>query len=346
MTILLACRFDAQEWADWLPALDAALPGETWRRADDAAAASPGERAAVDVAIVANPQPGQLVGYPNLGFVQSLWAGVDRLLDDPSLPAHLPLARMVDPAMTAAMAQTAAWAVLSLHRGFHHYARQQAEGRWSPLPQRRADECRVLVAGAGELGLAVARQLLTLGYPVDSWGRSARCRVDLNAELLTPATAPVATPELPPPRWRYGSGEADWQRFAAEAEVVINLLPLTPQTRGFFDAARLAGLRRGAGLVNLARGAAVVDADLLAALASGQIGHAVLDVFTQEPLAPDHPYWRHPQVTVLPHVAALTDPRSAAVVAAHNIRRVRAALGRGAPLPDDLSGRVERARGY
>ena len=109
---------------------------------------------------------------------------------------------------------------------------------------------------------------------------------------------------------------------------MINLLPLTPDTRGLLDAHLLAALPRGAGLVNLARGAHLVDTDLLAALASGQIGQAVLDVFDAEPLPAEHPYWRHPQVTVLPHVAALTDARSAAAAVARNID----ALARGAPL--------------
>ena len=120
--------------------------------------------------------------------------------------------------------------------------------------------------------------------------------------------------------------------------MLINLLPLTPDTRGLIDATLLAQLPRGAGLVNLARGAHLVDADLLAALASAQIGQAVLDVFAHEPLAADHPYWQHPRVVVLPHVAALTDARSASAVVARNIE----ALATGAP----LANLVARDAGY
>jgi glyoxylate/hydroxypyruvate reductase len=124
----------------------------------------------------------------------------------------------------------------------------------------------------------------------------------------------------------------------AAAEIVVNLLPLTATTRGLLDARLFAALPRGASIVNLARGAHVVDADLLASLDSGHLHRAVLDVFHSEPLAAGHAFWHHPQVTVLPHVAALTDERSAAAVAAANLR----ALAQGAP----LAHLVDRARGY
>ncbi|MEY2875382.1 MAG: hypothetical protein RLZZ373_2753 [Pseudomonadota bacterium] len=300
MTIALACRFDAAEWAAWWPALAEALPGETLVRADTPDDHDPAE---VEIAIVANPAAGALQRYPRLRLVQSLWAGVDRLLADPTLPADLPIVRMVDPAMNAAMAETALWAVLTLHRGFHVYARQQRGGRWQPHPQRRADEVRIGVLGQGQMGGEVSRRLRTLGYRVTGWRRG---------EPLGPVLA--------------------------DSEILVNLLPLTPDTRGLLDAVRLRQLPRGAALVNLARGAHVVDADLLAALDDGHLSHAVLDVFHQEPLPADHRYWSHPAVTVLPHVAAQTDARSAARVVAQNV----AAWRRGEP----LAHRVDRPAGY
>lgn len=311
MSILLCGDFDASERDEWQQALAAALPGETL--VTDRAAADP---AAVDVAIVANPPPGSLQGLPALRLVQSLWAGVDRLLGDPTVPPEVPLARMVDPAMNEAMAETALWAVLALQRDFFAYARQQRAARWQPWPQRRAADWPVLVLGLGEMGRTAALRLAANGYPVTGWSRR-----------------PHEVPGL-----RCVAGEAALGPALADAAVVVNLLPLTPQTRGFFDAARLAAMRPGAHLVNLARGAHLVDHDALAALASGQLGELVLDVFAAEPLDPAHPYWAHPRVTVLPHVAAQTDVRSAAAVAADNVGRLRS----GAPLQH----LVDRPRGY
>ena len=315
MTVLLATDLPPEENRTWRAALAAALPGERLLLADDALDAS--ARDSVDVAIVANPPPGSLAGLPRLRLIQSLWAGVDRLLADPQLPAGVPLARMVDPAMSAAMAETALWAVLGAHRGYFDYARDQRAQAWRPRPQRRADEVAVAVLGLGAMGRAAATRLAAQGYRVAGWSRESG--------------APLAGVTR-------HAGAAALMLLLGEAEVVINLLPLTPATRGLFDARAFAAMRPGACLVNLARGAHVVEADLLAALDAGRPGQAVLDVFAAEPLPVGHPLWSHPRVTVLPHVAALTDPRSAAQVAAANVR----ALREGRP----LAHLVQRGRGY
>jgi len=311
VAILVAAGFDAAEWAAWWPALCAALPGERLVRARSDVPAE-----AIDVALVANPAPGSLHDLPRLGFIQSLWAGVDRLLLDPTVPAQVPLARMVDPAMNDAMAQTALWAVLSLHRGFFGYAAQQRRARWQAQPWRRADEVGVAVLGLGQMGR-----------------RSALCLADQGYHVLGWSTRPAQIDGVPT-----FAGANALPAVLAQAQVVVNLLPLTSATRGLFDAAAFARMPRGAALVNLARGAHVVEADLLTALASGQLGHAVLDVFEHEPLPAGHPFWSHPAVTVLPHVAAPTDPRSAALIAARNVQAWRA----GAE-PAHL---VDRSRGY
>jgi glyoxylate/hydroxypyruvate reductase A len=312
MAILVAAGFDADEWAQWWPLLRAALPGERLLRERDVVAPQD-----IDVALVANPAADSLRGLPKLRLIQSLWAGVDRLLADPGVPAQVPLARMVDPAMNETMAQTALWAVLSLQRGFFGYAAQQREQVWRQHALQRADEVTVAVLGLGQMGRAAARRLAQHGCRVLGWNRNASAPLDGVA---------------------CHAGAAALPGVLAQAQVVVNLLPLTPDTRGLFDAARLALLPRGASLVNLARGAHVVEADLLAALASGQLQHAVLDVFATEPLPAAHPFWSHPAVTVLPHVAAPTDPRSAAPIAARNVLALRA----GQPL-ENL---VDRTRGY
>jgi glyoxylate/hydroxypyruvate reductase A len=311
--LLLAADFMPDERERWRAALAEALPDEAWVESGDAF-----DRADVEIAVVANPAPGSLQGLPSLRLIQSLWAGVDRLLLDPTLPADVPLARLVDPAMNEAMAETALWAVLSLHRGFFDYAKQQHELAWVQQLQRRADEVSVLVLGLGQMGGTVAKRLAFNGYRVTGWNRHA------------------ATVNLPGVVCRHGEDELD--ELLPKAEIVVNLLPLTPATRGLLNAQTFGAMRRGASLVNLARGAHVVEADLLAALHSGRLRHAVLDVFAQEPLPAEHAFWRHPQVTVLPHVAALTDPRSAARIAAANVQ----ALRDGRPLQN----LVERGRGY
>lgn len=313
MSILVVADFDAAEWADWWPALQSALPQERLLRAP---LASPTAGDDVDIALVANPAPGALQGLRRLRLIQSLWAGVDRLLGDTSVPVDVPLARMVDPAMSEAMAETALWAVLSLQRDHFDYAARQRERRWSPLPQRRADELEIAVLGLGQMGRAAAMRLAQNGYRVHGW----------------------STRPMPLDGVTTHAGPTAWAPLLARAQIVVNLLPLTDATRGLFNAATLAAMRRDASLVNLARGAQVIEADLLAALDRGHLRHAVLDVFDTEPLPPSHRYWSHPQVTVLPHVAAQTDARTAAAVAARNVAAVRD--GRG---PEFL---VDRRRGY
>jgi len=320
MNLLLVGDLAAAELGRWAAELRQAMPGQRLLLARGEVA-----DAAIDAAIVANPPPGSLTGLPGLRLIQSLWAGVDRLLADASLPTGVPIARMVDPAMNAAMAQTALWATLALHRGFFTYARQQQAARWLPQPQQRADALPVLVLGYGQMGRTVASRLAQQGYPVTAWRRGDA--------LPTAPAGPDAHSAI-----RLLAGAPALHAALTQARIVINLLPLTPDTQGLIDASLLARLPRGAGLVNLARGAHLVDADLLAALANGQVGHAVLDVFPTEPLPADHAYWRHPRVTVLPHAAAMTDPRSAAAVVARNI----AALAAGAPLHD----LVARDAGY
>ena len=316
MRIFFAAQLEPAEAQAWQEALRSAAPGHEWivhaagRRDDDIVQA--------DVAVVANPQPGSLSRVRGLRLIQSLWAGVDRLMADATVPAQVPLARMVDPAMTAAMVESALWAVTALHRGFFTYARQQQQAQWVQHPQRRADEVQVLVLGLGTMGAAVSAALAAQGYGVTAWRRREG----------PPGSSGV----------RVLHGAQGLEAGLDDAEVVLNLLPLTPHTRGLIDAGFLGRMKAGAALVNFGRGGHVVEADLLAALAAGRLAHAVLDVFASEPLPADHPFWQHPRVTVLPHVAALTDLRSAADVVASNLARLQA----GQPLLH----LVDRARGY
>lgn len=314
MKVVWSAQMSARDEAAWRAALSAAAPEVAWLAPDEARA----QAVEVEAAVVANPPPGSLQGLPRLRLVQSLWAGVDRVLADPTLPADVPLARMVDPAMNAAMAQTALWAVLSLHRGFFDYQRQQRQEVWQLRPQRRADEVRVAVLGFGQMGRAVAQALAAQGYPVQAWRLHGPLQAEAGVEV--------------------DSGEEALHAICARAQIVVNLLPLTARTRHLLDAAFFGRLPVGASVVNLARGAHLVEEDLFQALDRGHLAHAVLDVFTAEPLPAGHRFWSHPGVTVLPHAAALTDPRSAAWVVAANLR----ALREGRP----LAHLVQRSRGY
>jgi glyoxylate/hydroxypyruvate reductase A len=316
MNILLSGEFEAAELHVWQQSLRAALPEARWLDREQALAVAD----TVQVAVVANPPPGSLRGLPKLRLIQSLWAGVDRLLLDPTLPPGVPIARMVDPAMNASMAETALWATLALHRGYFDYARSQRQGLWQPRPQRSADSVRVLMLGLGQMGLSSARRIAQQGYRVGGWGLRPR----------TPSTD-IDGIDL-------HAGDAALPALLAASDIVINLLPLTPATSGLLDTRFFAAMPRGASLVNLARGAHVVDADLLAALDRSHLAHAVLDVFHSEPLPAGHAFWSHPQVTVLPHVAAQTDPDSACQVVAANLMALRA----GRPLAHV----VDRGRGY
>jgi glyoxylate/hydroxypyruvate reductase A len=311
MAILLTGSLSTDEYDLWRAHLRTHLPPPDRL----ILAGEPYDPADIDIALVANPQVGEMARHPELKFIQSLWAGVDRLLSDPSLP-NVPIARLVDPTLTQAMVECVVASVFSLHRQFPAYARQQAERQWRDLPQPLANQRAVGILGLGQLGRACARALASFGFEVSAWSRAAR-----TLEGVTCLNGPDGLSSL-----------------LGSSAILVNLLPLTPETQGILDASTFAVLPVGAALVNVGRGRHLVEDDLLTALASGQLSHAILDVFAQEPLPADHPFWRHPRISVLPHVAAATDPATAARIAADNVRAFR----EGRP----LSALVDRRRGY
>jgi len=300
-----------EDTARWLEGLRAALPGERFLAWPEV-----GDPSAVEVALVARPPAGTLARFPNLRLIQSLWMGVDGLLADPTLPRGVPLARLVDPGMVAAMGETVLAHVLDWHRHLYRYRAQQREGVWRRLPQFMAADRTVGLLGLGELGRHVAARLLHAGFRVCGWSRRQQ------------AMQGVAC----------FSGPDGLERLLATSGALVCLLPLTAATRGILDARSLALLPEGACVINVARGAHLVERDLLAALEGGRLAHAYLDVFQVEPLPAGHPFWSHPRVTLTPHAAALTEPRTALARVVENLERVR----RGEP-PLDL---VDPAAGY
>ncbi|RVU14576.1 2-hydroxyacid dehydrogenase [Methylobacterium oryzihabitans] len=314
-SLALVGNLDAQEEADYLAALAAAMPGETVRPFRDLSEA---ERATVEVAIVANPDPAEVARLPRLAWIHSLWAGVERLVRDLGSDAP-PIVRLVDPELARTMAEAVLAWTYYLQRDMPAYRRQQEAGLWRQRPYRAPAETQVGLLGLGALGTAAAGRLVGAGFPVAAWTRSP------------PAGGG-------PPGVAVATGPDGLTRLLGGSDVVVCLLPLTAETRGLLDAGRFAAMKRGAALLNVARGAIVDTGALLAALDAGHLDHAVLDVFETEPLPATSPLWRHPGVTVLPHITGPTNPGSAAAVVAGNLRRYRE-TGR-------IPAAVDRGRGY
>lgn len=253
--------------------------------------------------------------FPNLEVVFSVGAGIDQF-DLSAIPAHLPVVRMIEPGIVAGMVEYVTLATLALHRDWLTYAAQQREGRWQALRTRVASERRVGVLGLGVLGQAVLKQLATFGFQCAGWSRSAR-ELD-GIECF--------------------AGAETLPEFLARTDILVCLLPLTDATRHILNRDLFAKLPHGAALINTGRGGHLQQDHLLEALESGQLSAAVLDVADPEPLAADHPLWRHPRVMLTPHVASMTQPDSAVDVVLDNLRRHRD----GKP----LVGLVDRSRGY
>jgi glyoxylate/hydroxypyruvate reductase len=258
-----------------------------------------GNPADIDYALVWRPEPGLLASLPNLKLILSLGAGVDHILCDPLLPHDVPIVRLVDPYMTDAMSEYVVLQVLRLHRQDLDYRAQQQAADWRELEQKNAAARRVGILGAGALGQDAGRKLKGLGFDVALWSRSER-----TVEGLASYAGAAGLPAL-----------------LGCSEILVCLLPLTAETEGILNNSTFALLPKGAGLINAARGGHLVEADLLAALASGRLSGAVLDVFREEPLPPSHPFWHHPRIVVTPHVAAATNPPTAASIILDNIRR-------------------------
>lgn len=293
---MLAAMSEA-EFGGWEGAIREVFAGEELRVYPDV-----GDPEEIEIALVANPPPGVLGGLPNLRLIHSLWRGVDALVGDQTLPRDVPLVRLVDSAMARAMTETVLLHVLTLHRRIPEYREQQSRGIWRELEQPTAGERRVGILGLGDLGQEVARALAGLGFAVAGWSRQPR----------------------PLPGVATFTGSGGLAALLARSEILVNLLPLTAATRSILNRGTLAQLPTGAGLINVARGGHLVEDDLLQALDNGHVAHAILDVFNQEPLPAEHPFWGHPRVTVLPHVAAYSDARSGAAIVAANVARFRA----------------------
>lgn len=295
--IALVTRIDTEEEAVWLDTLRAALPHEeimSFHTMDEA------QRRNADIAIVANPDPADLHRLPHLTWIHSLWAGVERLVSELG-NSKVPVVRLIDPQMSRTMAQAVLAWTLYLFRDMPAYRAQQQARIWRQLPYRRAQDTTVGLLGMGALGSVAAERLVDAGFKVAGWSR-----------------APKRCPGVDSYH-----GEDGLLAMAARTDILVCLLPLTPATAGIVDKHLLSALPKGASLINFARGRIVATPDLIAALDGGHLSHAVLDVFTTEPLPSEDPLWMHPGITVLPHISAPTDPQTAAELVAANITAYR-----------------------
>jgi glyoxylate/hydroxypyruvate reductase A len=263
---------------------------------------------AVTYVLVWEPEPGRIAGYRNLRAVFSSAAGVDHIVRDPTVPAHLPIVRMVSEETSQTLGEYCCLAALSILRDYPRIIAAQAERRWDSFepPHTAWDKC-VGIMGFGTIGQVAARMLGGLGFQLAGWARSHK-------------TAHGVT---------MFAGDDELPRFLSCCDILVNLLPDTPQTRGILDARHLGMLPRGAGVVNGGRGTAIVLPDLIAALDSGQIGAAVLDVFEEEPLPSEHPAWVHPRISVTSHLAGYASRRARAASVAATLE----ALERGETVP-------------
>lgn len=253
--------------------------------------------------------------FPNLELVFSIGAGVDQF-DLSKIPQHIPVVRMVEAGLIAGMVEFATLAVLAAHRDWLTYATQQREGLWKPLPVRTAVTRRVGVLGMGAMGKAVLEKLQGFGFQCAGWSRSERS---------LPGIACF-------------SGEQGLEDFLARSDILVCLLPLTPETQGILSQRLFRQLPPGAVLINLGRGNHLVETDLLDALDGECLSAAILDVCSVEPLPQDHPFWAHPRIMLTPHIASMTQPDTSAEAVLDNIHRHREGL--------PLNGLVDRARGY
>ncbi|MDN0114007.1 glyoxylate/hydroxypyruvate reductase GhrA [Yersinia intermedia] len=304
--------FEAKQW---LSGIESRLPSvkiRQWRRGDTQPA---------DYALVWQPPHEMLARRVDLKGIFALGAGVDAILDQErrypgTLPTGVPLVRLEDSGMSVQMQEYVVANVLRYFRRMDEYQLQQQQKMWQPLEPHQHDNFTVGILGAGVLGKSVAHKLAEFGFTVRCWSRTPK--------QIDGVTSFAGNEKLP--------------AFLQGTQLLINLLPNTPETVGILNQSLFSQLNNRAYVINIARGAHLLERDLLAAMRAGKIAAATLDVFAEEPLPPMHPFWTHPRITITPHIAAITLPEAAMDQVVANIHAIEA--GR---VP---AGLVDVVRGY
>jgi glyoxylate/hydroxypyruvate reductase A len=269
----------------------------------------------IDVAIVANPNPDEVKKLVNLKWIQSVWVGVEKLVES-FKSEKVKIVRLVDPEMNRTMSEAVLSWVLYLHRDMYFYQVQQNKRLWKEADYIKPSKKIVSIIGLGELGSASAAKLIENGFNVCGWSRGKK-----NIKKVKSFT-----------------GELGLKKMLKQTDILVCLIPLTRKTKYLLNYKTLSYLKKGASIINFARGAIINAKDLVKHLNFGRIKHAVLDVFEQEPLPKTSVLWKHKNVTVLPHISAHTDMDTASNIVCKNIKMYR--------LKNRIPKSVDMARGY
>ncbi|HKK76545.1 MAG TPA: glyoxylate/hydroxypyruvate reductase A [Saprospiraceae bacterium] len=270
----------------------------------------------VEMAVLWKQPPGILRRFPKLKAVHSLGAGVDHLISDPSIPKHLPIARIVDEELTIGMRRYVLMAVLNIHKNLLFHLQQQQKAQWSGLNQAETP-LRIGVMGLGALGEAVAKDLCQLQFPVAGFSNSPKKLSGIDT---------------------FSAEKGELSAFLKGINTLVCLLPLTSATKDILKRELFAQLPDASYLINVGRGAHLVEEDLLWAFESGKIRGAYLDVLRKEPLPSDHPFWTQEGLVLTPHIASVTNQENAARQIAENYQRMQKGLL--------MKNQIDRQKGY
>jgi glyoxylate/hydroxypyruvate reductase A len=306
--IVIAPELETGMFAKELKRLDPGLDIRIWPQIENADE--------IELALVWNHPPGELMNFKNLKCIASLGAGIDHILRDPDLPAGVPITRIVESSMPQFMSEYILLGVLNYCRQLDIYKKDQIEKRWKARVPLLARDIRIGIMGLGQLGADAAVKLVTMGFEVAGWSRTPK---DINGVVS------------------YAGDEA-LDDFLSISNILICTLPLTPDTEGILNSGTFKKLPAGAYVINVARGKHLIEEDLLKALDSGHISGACLDVFQVEPLPENHPFWSRPNITITPHISSLTDPKAVMPQIIENYHRIKS----GKPLINV----IDVTRGY
>lgn len=270
----------------------------------------------ITMALIWKHPEGSLATYPNLKCIASSGAGVDYIFEDASAPTDIPITRVIDPYLASDMSEHVLAVILAELKNFNSYKLQQVYHDWNPKNYRRIKDVTVGIMGLGELGALTANDLVKFGFTVQGWSRTQK-------DLKNVKTF---------------AGQKNLKRFLESTEILVCLLPLTPETEGILNKEVFMMLPKNAYVINVARGGHLVDNDLLEALENGHLSGACLDVYHQEPLPKEHPFWEHPKIFMTPHYASVSDTNSVVPQILENYERLRKG--------QELINMVNRNKGY